>query len=77
MSILYLKAYFFSQVYNEDLSDVELRLMDADRFLTNSEWCNLFMGPCNINFEIFDYQPLKNMYCEKCRQSEGTIVGEH
>ena len=66
--ILYLKAYHMLQVYDNSITDVELKLMDAASKLTNQEWCDLFMGPCNVNFEIFEYQPLKNMYCEKCRQ---------
>ena len=65
--VWYLKSYYFLQVLDDTIDDVELRLMDADQKLTNQEWCDLYMGPCNINFEIFDYAPLKNMYCEKCK----------
>lgn len=29
-------------------------------------WCPMFVGPCNISFQAFDYETFRNFYCEKC-----------
>ena len=42
------------------------KLMDAKEQLTEEEWCDLFVGPCNISFQIFDHPQLRELYCETC-----------
>lgn len=34
--------------------------------LGNENWCSMFVGPCNISFQVFDHEPFRNFYCEKC-----------
>lgn len=29
-------------------------------------WCPMFVGPCNISFQAFDYEAFRNYYCERC-----------
>mgnify|MGYP001372201171 CR=1 FL=1 len=65
--ILYLKVYNNLKAYSPEYYDINLKLTDAVDKLTNDEWCDLFIGMCNINFHIFDDQSLKNLYCSKCR----------
>ncbi len=65
--ILYLKVYNNLKAYSPEYYDINLKLSNAVDKLTNDEWCNLFIGFCNINFHIFDDQSLKNLYCLKCR----------
>lgn len=46
-------------LYHESLINV------ADR-MPDSTWCGMFVGPCNISFQVFDYEPLRNEYCKRC-----------
>ena len=41
-------------------------ILDARAILSRKEWCNLFVGPCNISFQIFDNEPIRNLYCKDC-----------
>ncbi len=43
-----------------------LRLMAADEELGRKDWCDLFVGPHNISFQAFEYEPLRKKYCEVC-----------
>jgi len=47
-------------------SDYYQTLIDAHEILTQEEWCGLFAGTSKINFQVFDYEPLRNLYCTKC-----------
>ncbi|MDI9339354.1 MAG: CAP domain-containing protein [Sediminibacterium sp.] len=29
-------------------------------------WCPMFVGPCNVSFQAFDYETFRNFYCGKC-----------
>jgi uncharacterized protein YkwD len=40
-------------------------LLEIEDYL-KEDWCSLFIGPCNIPFQVFDYELLRNEYCEKC-----------
>lgn len=34
--------------------------------LGKDAWCPMFVGPCNISFQAFDYEFFRNFYCDKC-----------
>lgn len=38
----------------------------ANTYLTHEEWCSMFVGPCNISFQLFDSEKARNLYCEEC-----------
>lgn len=65
---LYLKLAF--EHAPPDLDDINyayyIKLMSADETIGVNEWCDLFVGPCNISFQAFEYEPLRKKYCEKC-----------
>jgi len=63
--ILYLKVYDQLQIAGIKSNSEELLIEAADR-LSTIDWCNLFIGPCNIRFQIFDNNALRRVYCEKC-----------
>jgi len=63
--ILYLKVYDQLQIAGLKNNSEELLAEAADK-LSTIDWCNLFIGPCNIRFQIFDNNVLRKMYCEKC-----------
>ncbi len=36
------------------------------QIIGKEDWCPMFVGPCNISFQAFDYENFRNFYCEKC-----------
>ena len=36
-------------------------------------WCNLFMGDCQIPFQAFDHEELRNRFCEICTEKNKVI----
>ena len=55
-----------------DLSgrDTEMQLVVTNAFETLGEkqWCRLFFTPCAIPYKVFDYDPLRYLYCEACKE---------
>lgn len=43
------------------------KLMNDSQVLPVDIWCNMFIKPCGIPFQIFDYEPLRKRYCELCK----------
>lgn len=41
-------------------------LKELHRRIGNESWCAMFVGPCNISFQVLDYEAFRNFYCEKC-----------
>ena len=32
------------------------------------QWCQLFVGPCNISFQVFDDKSVRDLYCKQCAE---------
>lgn len=41
-------------------------LKKIEPLFPTEEWCNLFVGPCNISFQVFDDESVRELYCKKC-----------
>lgn len=41
-------------------------LLWSKGILTSKEWCSMFVGPCNISFQVLDHEATRNLYCEEC-----------
>jgi len=41
-------------------------LFDAADTFNQEEWCKLFTGAIRINFQILDYEIIRDFYCEQC-----------
>ncbi|MDD5570739.1 MAG: CAP domain-containing protein [Bacteroidales bacterium] len=63
----YLKIKYILSDKN-DRNEILQMIIDSEEILTDTEWCNMFIGPCNINTQIFSNETLRRMYCEKCRE---------
>jgi uncharacterized protein YkwD len=57
--------YHNTEYHNSDYHRSLIKLYEA---LPNKTWCEMFIGPCNISFQVFDYELLHSFYCEKCGQ---------
>lgn len=56
----------YSHIEETHSAQYHNELMSLEKILTNEEWCSLFVGPCNISYQILDHEPFRNFYCEKC-----------
>lgn len=45
-------------------------LIEALPALGKEAWCDLFVGPCNISFQVFDDEHLRNVYCKECSEKK-------
>ncbi|MDJ1504516.1 hypothetical protein [Xanthocytophaga agilis] len=61
----YLKLIFIHPDYQQKRVYTKL-LIEASQKLSPAKWCDLFMGECRINFQVFDDEELRSFYCEKC-----------
>lgn len=66
---LYVKCSYFLRSVDPTYANAELIIMDSVEKLTNKEWCDMFIGGCNISLPVFDNQTIKNLYCTKCREN--------
>lgn len=41
-------------------------LKELRNILTKEEWCSIFVGPCNISFQVLDDENFRNFYCTEC-----------
>lgn len=63
-----IKSYlilFYSQK-EQILSDEFQFLFDASEIFTREEWCQLFSDTIRINFQILDYEIIRDFYCTQC-----------
>ncbi|MDJ1484729.1 CAP domain-containing protein [Cytophagaceae bacterium YF14B1] len=63
----FLKIAFVHPDYQVNRAYTQL-LIEAKKKLTQVQWCDLFVGECCINFQIFDDEELRNLYCESCAE---------
>ena len=57
--------------YEEDsdgANDYYSLLLWSKGILTHEEWCSMFVGPCNISFQVFDHEATRSLYCEECEK---------
>jgi hypothetical protein len=65
--ILHLKLYYSGLIQLENKSGYYTDILDASDILSTEEWLGLFEGSCRINFQLLDYEPLRDLYCAKKR----------
>lgn len=64
--VLHAKLIFgHFEEWGGDKSYSEL-LMELRSKLSEKQWCEMFVGPCNISFQVLDDEKLRNFYCKEC-----------
>lgn len=63
--IQYVKALYFANSLG-DFDNAQQEIIKSSNVLTPQEWCDLFIGPCNINFQVFENSAIRQKYCEIC-----------
>jgi uncharacterized protein YkwD len=59
-------GYYHHQEYRNN--EYAVSLLQLYNSINTKSWCEMFVGPCNISFQVFDYEPLRTFYCEKCEE---------
>ena len=60
-----LNFYHIEEYHNRKYSESLIKLYGN---ISQKNWCGMFVGPCNISFQVFDDEILRNFYCEKCSE---------
>lgn len=42
------------------------KLINDFKTLPRDVWCNMFIKPCGIPFQVFDHEELRKLYCKEC-----------
>lgn len=50
------------------------QLIDLSTTMDINIWCDMFIGNCKIPFQAFDYEPLRDVFCEKCMEHNDFIL---
>src|SRR5690554_3974635 len=58
----------FSEVYYQ-------KLIDDSKILPPEIWCNMFIKPCGIPFQVFDHEALRKLYCSQCEGKNDYLNG--
>ena len=70
---LYLKIAHLSPNYKNRDEYIDLLISEKKR-LSSLDWCKLFIGPGNINIQIFDNDRIRQEYCSLCNESKVTSI---
>jgi hypothetical protein len=73
--MLYLNLQY-AGLAGEKGGDYYGEMIRAANILTREQWCSLFKGDCPISFQLFDYEPLRNIWCSQCESQESTTKSE-
>lgn len=49
-------------------------LIELSYFMNIDTWCNMFMDECQIPFQAFDHEALRNRFCEECMEKNKVIL---
>lgn len=67
MIVLYNKInQEYITVFDKPPTSYYQSLISSYQNLGKQKWCNQFVGPGNISFQIFDYLPIYQKYCQEC-----------
>lgn len=48
-------------------------LINLSKQMETDTWCNLFLSKCNIPFQAFDHEQLRDIFCAKCMDKNKMI----
>lgn len=65
--ILIAKLSHFNSIENNSEKYAD-HLLELYPKLSNQEWCEMFVGECNISFQVFDSENLRKFYCDHCNE---------
>ncbi len=66
--ILHLKLYYSGKIMLDNSENYYKKIIEASDLLAPADWIGLFDGPCRLNMQLLDYEPLYTIYCNKMRQ---------
>jgi len=67
--MLYNKLIYYHHLEYHDETYANWLIGSAEK-LSKSAWCSMFVGDDKISFQVFDYEPLRALYCQLCADYE-------
>ncbi len=62
---LYTKLTFRHEEEYHD-QDYYTWIKNTRKVMSKEDWCGMFVGPCNLSFQLFDNEELRDLYCTEC-----------
>ena len=56
-----------------DLESYEL-LFELSKKMATGMWCDMFMKDCGVSFQLFDHDPLRKLFCQKCMEENDSVL---
>ncbi|MBI34971.1 MAG: hypothetical protein CMP67_06365 [Flavobacteriales bacterium] len=71
IAYIYKLKYYNNIEYNKnEFAESCIKIRER---LTKENWCKMFVGSCNISFQVFDHEKLRNFYCSECSEYKNEI----
>lgn len=64
---VYSKLTYFNSIEFGDTKYVDQLLKLRPR-MSKESWCKMFVGPCNISFQVMDSEKMRDFYCSECAE---------
>lgn len=63
--VLYMKLFYqnIQEYPYTPYTDLVFRVKEV---ISERVWCDAFVGPCNISYQVFDDERIRDAYCESC-----------
>lgn len=72
--LAYLMPLSWNHPSEEQWADYYTYLIELSYSMNSNIWCKMFMGNCQIPFQAFDHEALRNRFCEECMGKNKVIL---
>ena len=72
--LAYLMPLSWNHPSKEQWNEYYSHLVDLSYTMNLDIWCNMFMDECQIPFQAFDHEVLRNRFCEECMERNKVIL---
>ncbi len=64
--LAYMMTLAYQHISSEGAIEWYNTILALSDKMDSNIWCDMFIGECKIPFQAFDYEPLRNIFCERC-----------
>jgi uncharacterized protein YkwD len=71
--LAYMLPLGYQHISSEGAATWYENVISKSEQMSDEIWCNMFFKECMIPFQAFDYEPLRDVFCEKCMDKSDFI----
>lgn len=64
---VYSKLTYYNSIEFSNSKYVD-QVIDLRPRMSQKGWCEMFIGPCNISFQVMDSEKMRDFYCSECAE---------